>query len=52
MNPGKWRYKYDYQSASWIVYRGSRRLCDYYPSEKDAAAAANEKNQQREEKQP
>ena len=35
-----WKYKYDYQAASWIVYRGSRRLYDYFPTKEDAQTAA------------
>ena len=47
---GAWRYRYDYQAASWIVYRGSRMLRDYYPTEQAAAEAAAEAAKQANER--
>ena len=40
----KWLVKYEHQVAGWIVYRGSRMLRDYFPTQEDAAEAAKEKN--------
>ena len=43
----RWRYRYDYQAASWIVVRGSYRLRDYYPTEQAASEAAQRANEER-----
>ena len=40
----QWRCKYDYQAASWIVYRGNRRLRDYFGTRELAQAAAQAMN--------
>jgi hypothetical protein len=35
----RWRYRYDYQAASWVVYGGGKRLADFYPSRRAAEVA-------------
>lgn len=45
----RWRVKYDYQMAGWIVYRGSRMLRDYFPTEDSAVKEATNLNNSEED---
>lgn len=44
-----WKFRYDYQAASWVVYNKSRgvRLRDYFPDRKSAGEAADALNEGR-----
>jgi hypothetical protein len=39
MKQAKWKWRYSWQLASYIVYCGGQRLRDFYPS-RDAAIIA------------
>ncbi len=45
MKEARWRWRYDYQAASFVVYRGGKRLSDFYPTKEAAQTVVDHLNE-------